>query len=101
MIRLLESAREDLAEGYSFYERCREGLGDYFLSCLQADIDSLTLYAGIHEVSDGFHRMLSKRLPFAIYYLVTPRTIDVYAVLDCRRDPNTNVRRLRSVKPKT
>lgn len=36
---------------------------------------------------DGFHRLLSRRFPYAVYYLVEPETIDVYAILDCRRDP--------------
>ena len=65
-IRLLESAKEDLREGWRFYERNATGLGDYFLDCIQADVRSLTIYAGVHETADGFHRMLSKRFPFAI-----------------------------------
>lgn len=45
------------------------------------------LFAGIHEMSDGFHRMLVKRFPFAVYYLIEAETIKVYGILDCRRDP--------------
>jgi len=29
-IEILPSARDDLADGFSFYERQREGLGNYF-----------------------------------------------------------------------
>lgn len=29
-IRILPSARDDLADGFDFYERQREGLGNYF-----------------------------------------------------------------------
>lgn len=65
-IRLLESAKEDLREGWRFYEQNHIGLGDYFLDCIQADVRSLTICAGVHETADGFHRMLSKRFPFAI-----------------------------------
>ena len=67
-IRLLETAKEDLREGWRFYEKSRAGLGDYFLDCIQADVGSLTIFAGIHETSDGFHRMLSNgfRSPFTI-----------------------------------
>ena len=32
--------------------------------------------------------MLAKRFPFAIYYLIQDEFIDVYAILDCRRDPD-------------
>jgi len=69
-IRLLESARQDLLQGFWFYEENAVGLGDYFLSSVQADVKSLHIYAGIHEIVGGFHRMLAKRFPFAIYYLV-------------------------------
>lgn len=69
-IRLLTSAFNDLADGRDFYERQSEGIGEYFLNSLFSDIDSLALYAGIHRQVFGFHRLLSKRFPYAIYYHV-------------------------------
>jgi plasmid stabilization system protein ParE len=87
-IRILGSASRDLIEGYSFYERQAEGVGSYFLDSLYSDIDSLIITAGMHSVHfDKYHRLLSKRFPFAIYYRVEGETVLVYAVLDCRRDP--------------
>lgn len=62
-IRLLTSASRDLAAGWRFYNRQGEGLGDYFLDSLFADIDSLALYAGVHQKVFGFHRLLAKRFP--------------------------------------
>jgi len=95
-IRLLETARDDLRAGYWFYEHQSAGLGDYFLDCLQADLRSLQVYAGIHAKAEGFFRMLAKRFPFAIYYLVDAGHVDVYAILDCRRDPTWIESRLRT-----
>ena len=95
-IRVLESAMEDLREGWEFYERSSAGLGNYFLDCIHADVQSLRIFAGIHEMAEGFHRMLVKRFPFAVYYLVEGESVDVYAVLDCRRDPEWIVKRLGS-----
>ena len=47
------------------------------------------LYAGIHRKVFGFHRLLSKRFPYAIYYqLETGMGAVVYRVLDCRQSPN-------------
>ena len=87
-IRLLSSAFHDLARGRDFYEQQGEGLGGYFLDSLFSDIDSLMLYAGIHRKVFGFHRLLSKRFPHAIYYQVeTENEVVVYRVLDCRQDP--------------
>ena len=40
----------DLERGRDFYQRQAEGLGDYFLSCLLSDLESLTFFAGIHAV---------------------------------------------------
>jgi hypothetical protein len=66
-INVLSSALEDLYEGRLFYEKQGEGLGEYFFDSLFSDIDSLTLYGGIHPKVFGYHRLLSRRFPFAIY----------------------------------
>ncbi len=95
-IRILETAKEDLRQGCKFYEENAPGLGEYFLDCIQADVRSLRIYAGIHEKAEGFHRMLVKRFPFAVYYLFENDRVDVYAILDCRRDPEWIAKRLRS-----
>lgn len=87
-IRILASARRDLIDGFWFYEKQEQGLGGYFRDSLNSDIDSLQIHAGIHVKQFGeFHRMLSKRFPFAVYYRIEQGGVDVHAVLDCRRDP--------------
>lgn len=86
-VRILESAREDLRQGYRLYEQQQEGVGDYFLDMLSAEIDSLALYGGIHAMRSGYHRMLSARFPFAVQYRIERGEVVVRAVLDCRRDP--------------
>ena len=88
-IKILSSAIEDLYEGRLFYEKQGEGLGEYFFDSLFSDIDSLVLYGGIHGKVYGYHRMLSKRFPYAIYYKLEDEELSVvYRVLDLRRDPN-------------
>jgi len=67
-IEILDSAEKDLLNGFKFYERKSKGLGDYFFDSIFSDIESLYLYAGIHAFHFGYHRLLSKRFPFAIYY---------------------------------
>ena len=66
IVSISSDAEADLAEGYWFSERQSPGLGDYFCSCLIADIDSLSYYGGIHEFVLGYHRSLSSRFPFCI-----------------------------------
>ena len=88
IVRLLESARKDLVDGYYFYEKQADGIGTYFLESIYSDIDSLICNAGIHPVYFGeYHRLLATRFPFAVYYKVTEDTALVYAVLDCRSEP--------------
>lgn len=86
-IKVLESAENDLVNGFYFYNRQAEGLGNYFLDSIYSDIESLHLYAGIHSMHFRYHRLLSKNFPFAIYYLVKEKAVLVYAVLDCRQNP--------------
>ena len=86
-IEISAGAEADVADGYWFYERQSIGLGDYFRSCIFVDIESLRYFAGIHEIEYGFHRSLSKRFPFGIYYIVADGCVTVVAVLDLRREP--------------
>lgn len=78
-IRLLPEAERDLEIGADFYESQQAGLGVYFNDCLASDIESLKLYAGIHENYRGFYRSLSKRFPFSIYYLLNEDCVEIYA----------------------
>ena len=100
-VRILAAAQDDLASGFRFYEIQAVGLGSYFINSLYSDIDSLQFFGGIHPiVADGYHRLLSKRFPFAVYYLQEGDTIIVHAILDCRRNPAWNRKRLHMVKSK-
>jgi plasmid stabilization system protein ParE len=95
-VRILCPALEDLAAGREFYDRQCEGVGGYFFDSLFAEIDSLVLYAGIHRVQFGYHRLLAKRFPYAIYYRISGGEAVVYRVLDCRRDPKWIARALQT-----
>ena len=84
---ILKEAADDLDAGSSFYDELEYGVGRYFLDCVISDLESLHLYAGIHSIHYGFHRLLSRRFPFAIYYDVLDDIARVAAILDMRRDP--------------
>jgi hypothetical protein len=88
IIEILDQAELDLIEGFQFYESQNVGLGSYFLTNLYSDIESLRLYAGIHRKAyKSYHRLLSRRFPFAVFYTVLENTVFIHAVLDCRNDP--------------
>lgn len=86
-IIISDSAERDLLDGHRFYDLQNSGLGDYFLNSLFSEIDSLRLFAGIHREVFGYHRLLSKRFPYAIYYSMTGDSVSVWRILDCRRNP--------------
>ena len=95
-ILLTEHAQDDLRQARDFYESQAPGLGEYFLDSLFSDLESLQLYAGTHPKKfRRYHRLLSKRFPFAIYYERQADEVLVSAILDCRRRPDWVTRRIR------
>ena len=92
-IEILDAAQEDLIEGFRFYEEREPGVGRYFLDCLFSDIDSLILFAGIHQTVYGHHLSL-KTFPFR-HLLRCARRANSRAFLDCRKNPLWIRQRLR------
>ena len=87
-IRLLAAAKADLRDGARFYDSIEPGLGGKFLDNVVADLGDLRVHAGVHvKPLRPFHRALMKRFPFAIYYILNDKAVEIYAVLDCRQDP--------------
>jgi len=87
-VQILDTAEEDLVEGYWFYERQQPGLGAYFRNSIYADLQALEETAGVHRiVYKNYHRALATRFPFALYYSILEQTALVRAIVDCRRDP--------------
>ncbi len=94
-IELSSFAQRQLQAGYRFYESQSEGLGDYFLDSMMADVESLHIHAGVHAVFFGnYHRLLARRFPYSVYYRVERDTIRIYAIFDNRRNPQRIRKRL-------
>ena len=83
----LKEVTTDLKDGKYFYDQRESGIGDYFWDSLIADIESLIIYAGIHNKRYGLYRMFAKRFPYSIYYEIKDEIAYVVAVLPMRRDP--------------
>lgn len=94
-IKITDVAEIDIENGCHYYEKQCQGLGDYFLDSIYSDIDSLTFFAGIHCIVYGYHRLLCKRFPFAVYYKIDKEFAIVQAVLDCRQNPSWIRRKLK------
>ena len=92
----LDEVAEDLNEGQRFYRAKETWLGDYFWDSVMSDMESLYVFAGIHELHFGYHRLLSKRFPYGLYYDIDGAIIRVVAVLPMRRNPAWIRARLKS-----
>ena len=83
LVRILDSAHNDIRDGYWFYENQEPGVGNYFSDTLYGEIESLVLYAGIHNKRFGFYRALSRRFPYSIYAATFPPELQGYDAREC------------------
>lgn len=97
IVRVLGPARSDIVAGHHFYEEQEEGLGRYFVKAMFDEIRTLSRFGGVHRKALGFHRSITKRFPYAIYYRLEDGVVLVDAIMDCRRSPAWIRRRLRDL----
>ena len=64
---LLAEAVEDLEHARDFYDHQQQGVGDYCVRSLIADMEKLGDYHRIHPKHFGCYRMLASRFPFGLY----------------------------------
>ena len=94
-IEVRKEAEEDIEKASRFYEIQKKGLGAYFIDAIISDIESLLIYAGIHQKINEYYRLLSKRFPYSIYYRLDDKVIEIHAVLDNRMNPKKHFERLK------
>jgi len=93
---LAPEAHQDIAGAYAWYEEHRTGLGEEFLSCVEACTEAIRRTPDLHPVvHETYRRALVRRFPYAIFYEHSERTVTVYSVFHTSRDPNKWRRRLR------
>ena len=87
-LKIAPEAQQDVDGAYSWYEDRRPGLGEEFLGCLDACIQTISrmpeLYAKVHE---EYRRALVRRFPYAIFYEYTGGKVIVYSIFHTSRDP--------------
>jgi plasmid stabilization system protein ParE len=87
---VLKDAATDVQKARDFYENLEPGVGKYFSDYILSELQILSNTGGIHPLVFGYHRMLSAKFPYAVYYRVKQYHIEVVAVLDLRRNPTSN-----------
>jgi plasmid stabilization system protein ParE len=82
-------AELDIEQAYSWYEGRRAGLGEEFLTSVDACLESIRrrpeMYPVVHE---DYRRSLIRRFPYAVFYEHSETTVTIYAVFHTSRDPD-------------
>jgi plasmid stabilization system protein ParE len=86
---LAQEAESDVVGAYGWYEGRRAGLGEEFLSSVDACLESIRrrpeMYPIVHE---SYRRSLIRRFPYAVFYEWAESTVTIYAVFHTSRDPD-------------
>jgi plasmid stabilization system protein ParE len=87
-ITIAPEAIQDVEEGYAWYESQRSGLGEEFLGCVDACLQSICRMPELREVvHENCRRALVRRFPYAVFYESASDTVTVYCVFQTSRDP--------------
>lgn len=79
----------DLATAYGWYDERRRGLGEQFLSSVDATFDQIEQFPELFAIRYGQVRMAPvPRFPYAVFYRADPHRVVVLTVLHTSDDPN-------------
>jgi plasmid stabilization system protein ParE len=82
-------AEQDIAEAYAWYEGRRTGLGEEFLSCVDACLEAMRRRPEMHAVvHENYRRGLVRRFPYAVFYEYAEDTVTVYGIFHTSRNPD-------------
>ncbi len=88
-LSIAPEASSDIAEAYAWYEDRRAGLGEEFLSSVDACLEGIRRRPEMYQVAhETYRRALTRRFPFAVFYENTGARVTIYAVLHTSRHPD-------------
>ena len=89
-------AERDIAEAFAWYEERRAGLGEDFLTSLDASLQGLRRMPEMPPIAyKTFRRALIRRFPYAVFYEFEAQQVIVYSVFHTARDPRKWRQRLK------
>jgi toxin ParE1/3/4 len=93
-VRLTPAAEADIGSAFDWYQSERNGLGLEFLYQLYAVVDSLEENPLKYQTQkELIRRVLLRKFPYAVYFVVEQETVAVIAVLHAAQNPITWQRR--------
>ena len=80
---------QDVTEAYAWYESRRPGLGEEFLSSVDACVEAICRTPEMHSVvHEKYRRGLVRRFPYAVFYEYAEGAVTIYCVFHTSRDPD-------------
>jgi plasmid stabilization system protein ParE len=87
-IILRPEAETDMAEARDWYERQSAGLGQAFLTAVEAVFAHVGAFPESYAAEyRGVRRAAVQRFPYVVYYRITGESVEVLAVLHGSRHP--------------
>ena len=88
VLLLRSEARVDLLDAFHWYQNQQEGLGHDFKSCVNDAFLQLEKHPKFYKkVHADIRRVIIKKFPFGIFYVVKDNEVTILAVLHARRNP--------------
>ena len=85
---VVHEALQDLQQAYDWFEVCRVGLGEDFLTYVDACVQNICrmpeLYPKVHE---DYRRALVRRFPYAVFYEFTSGQVIIYSIFHTSQNP--------------
>src|SRR4030067_2919414 len=81
-------AERDISEAFGWYESRWSGLGEEFLTCVEACIERICRDPEIHaNVHEDYRCGLVRRFPYGVFYEYSHGTVTIYGVFHTSREP--------------
>ena len=90
------NAQQEVVDSFDWYESSKPGLGHDFLASVDHCIRLIRSHPEMFPIVFKNHRRaLLARFPFTIFYRVSSRTLTIYAVFHCAKNPFRLMKRLK------
>ena len=81
-------AEKHIADAYTWYEEQRNDLGEEFLLCVEASLNTIAENPLLFQVKHKNIRcIMTPRFPYGVFYFIDNNTIVVIAVFHLSRNP--------------
>ncbi len=88
VLLLRPEARVDLLDAFHWYQKQQAGLGHDFKLCVDNALSKLVKNPSFYKkVHNDIRRVIIKKFPFGIFYVVQENEVIILAVLHARRNP--------------